>query len=511
MKKYKYILVIALMTVFISCEDFLDESPTKSASIVPESLEHYEAILNNYYDFYEESAIGPMFGTDDYALTVELFDASSRLFRSTQAIHGTWDMDLVANESAYYSGWTDEWSKIFKANLILEQIGDATGATEEEKANITAECYFIRAYSYFVLANIFTLPYNDTNSEELGLPIKQSTSFDDSIERATVGETYAFIEADLLKALEITRSFEQVNGYNQSWRASKAAVNGFAARFYLALNDYTSAQNYAQEALNEYSNLRDYNTDMRFSDIPSQATIFDPSPTTVDLFYPYTHDQQTVVDDRLEFGEQYYFRMMNNAFWAYWPSRELLGIYDDTYDLRYKYHMVEDYSYDRGAFAPPYSYPGYIFFFKSDIPSGPSVPEMLLIKAECQVRLGSWSEGLQTANILRAARMDASAPADAINLSATSQSEALVQVLEERRREMPFVHRWYDVRRYNNNDDASDDVTMSRTFYPFNSSAILNNQAPVTTTLEVKSRKFAFPIPNEEILISNGALLQNQY
>ena len=509
-KVYKYIFALAMMSSFISCEEFLEESPTKSASIVPKSLENFESLLDNYAGFYKEPIMPIIFGTDDYELSTNLYDGFSRAYQPFNAIYGTWSMEFAANQSSWYSGWPDEWKKIFTANLILEQIG-AVNATEQEKANIIAECHFIRAYSYFVLADVYCLPYSDATKTELGLPLKESTSFSENIERASLEETYAFIKADLTKALQITRKFNKVNGLNNSWRASTSAVNGFAARFYLALNDYPKAQSFAQEALNEYSNLRNYNTDMRYSSIPTQATIFNPSPTRVDVLFPYTHDQQSVVADRLEFGESYYFRMLSNAVWAYWPSQQLLSIYDQTYDLRFKYHVVEDYTYTRGATRPPFSYPGYIFFFKDDIPSGPSVPEMLLVKAECQVRQGMWNEGITTANILRAKRIDATAPVSAINLSATSKGEALTKVLEERRREMPFVHRWYDVRRYNNNDDPADDVVMSRTFYPFNATAITAGQAPVTTVLDKKSRKFAFPIPNEEILIANGKLEQNKY
>lgn len=509
-KLYKHILVIAILTSFFSCDSFLEESPTKSASIVPESLAHFEALLNDYSSFSDEGISALMFGTDDYELSTDLYDGFSRAYRPSQAIFATWDMDLVANEGIRYSGWDTEFEKIFTANLILEQINDVD-ATDSEKANLIAEAHFIRAYSYFILSNVFCLPYTEANKGELGLPIKQTTSFDEAIERATLEETYALIESDLMKALEITRDFGQVNGLNNSWRASTAAVNGFAARYYLSLNEYDMAQEYAQNALDEYDDLRNYNTDMRYSDIPEQATIFNPGPTNVDILYPYTHDQQTVVEDRLDFGESYYYRQLTNAYWAYWPSQELLGLYDQTNDLRYKYHIVEDYTYTRGAVYPPYSYPGYIFFFKSDILSGPSVSEMLLIKAECQVRLGLWSDGITTANVLRVARMDATADSSDINLSATSQAEALVKVLEERRRELPFVHRWYDVRRYNNNDDASDDVVMTRTFYPFNASAIISSEAPITYTLEKNSRKFAYPIPNDEILISNGKLEQNKY
>ncbi|UNY98566.1 RagB/SusD family nutrient uptake outer membrane protein [Zhouia spongiae] len=355
------------------------------------------------------------------------------------------------------------------------------------------------------------MPFTEANKDELGLPLKELTSFEESVERATLGQTQAFIEADLMEALELNSSLKLVNGKYRTWRASTAAVNAFAARYYLSLRDYEKAQTYAEKALSEHDLLRDYNTGMRYSDIISQVTIFNPDATTVTLEYPYTHDNQTDPTDMLEWEESYFLRYLNNPFWYYIPSQDLLDLYDHTYDLRYKYHMVEHYSYDRGATNPPYDHPGYIFFFKDKILNGPSVPEMLLIKAECQIRQGSWQQGIQTANQLRAVRMDVNAPANVINLSAATQAEALTKVLEERRREMPFTMRWYDVRRYNNNSEASDDVVMTRTFYPYNANAVLGNETPVTYELEKNSRRFANPIPNTDILSSNGVIKQNEY
>ena len=119
---------------------------------------------------------------------------------------------------------------------------------------------------------------------------------------------------------------------------------------------------------------------------------------------------------------------------------------------------------------------------------------------------------MATVNQLRAARMDNTAPTDKINLSASSQQEAITKILEERRREMPFTMRWYDIRRLNNNEDANDDVpALTRTFYPYTSASVQGNEAPITYTLDKNSRRFAQPILNSEIESSQGAIEQNTY
>ena len=173
--------------------------------------------------------------------------------------------------------------------------------------------------------------------------------------------------------------------------------------------------------------------------------------------------------------------------------------------------MVENYSYDRGMTSPAYAYPGYIFFYKDRIPSGPTVAEMILTKAECQARMGDYIEAMNTVNVLREKRIDKNAPSDKIKLSASSQTEAISKILQERRREMPFSTRWYDIRRFNNNEDPDDDVVLTREFYPYTNFGILGKETLKTYSLDKNSRRFAAPILNTEIESSLGKIQQNIY
>ncbi len=501
MKKYNLCIVFTSMLLF-ACNDFLSEPPSKTSSLVPSTTEHLENLLNSYSSFSREANSDVIFGSDDYGLLTQLFDNSNSIYDIYAAHYATWDVQYIPDNDRHY--FPAEWGKIFNANLILENLGKVSGS-EEEKASLKAEAHFIRAYSYFQMVNTYCLPYSQENMSELGLPVKVSTSFEELEARATLGETWNLILSDLKEALNLDRNLELKNEKYRSWRASTPAINAFAARVYLTMNDCEKAQAYAEAALDGHNAMMDYNTDMRYSDIVSEETI---DGELKRIWYPYTHDAQSDQTDRMEWKELYYYRFLTYGSWFYIPSPDLLDLYDHDYDLRYKYHIVEDYSYDRGM---SISYPGYIFFHKDQIPSGPTVGEMLLVKAECQARTGSWSEALATVNQLREKRMDNTASADIINLSASSQAEALTKILEERRRELPFTQRFFDVRRYNNNDDPADDVVMTRTFYPIGSSVIEGSQAPITYQLDKKSRKFARPLPNTDINTTEGVLKQNTY
>ncbi len=224
--------------------------------------------------------------------------------------------------------------------------------------------------------------------------------------------------------------------------------------------------------------------------------------------YPYTHNNQVEYTDMIGWKEFLYFRMLSNPSYWYVPSPELLALYDQKNDLRYKYNIVKGYSYDRGMLKPSYDYPGYVFFYKDRIPSGPTVAEMLLTKSEAQAHLGNAAAAMETLNTLRSKRMLAG---PWVNLTASNKEDAIKKVSDERRREMPFSQRWIDVRRYNHNEISSDDIIMKKSFYPYNNSVVNNDQPKQDYTLPKDSRRWAAPIPVSDIEASNGKIEQNKY
>ena len=148
----------------------------------------------------------------------------------------------------------------------------------------------------------------------------------------------------------------------------------------------------------------------------------------------------------------------------------------------------------------------YAFFFDGRyIPTGPSVSEMLLNKAEILARKNDIPGALTAVNLLRAKRLNVAAP-----LAAATQAETIAKVLEERRRELPFSIRWYDIRRFSVNNYPADDVTVTRTFYKVNVGAvdITNTQ---TYTLAPGSKRYAVPINGVEIKASKDIIGQNSY
>lgn len=502
----KNLLLAAVTLVATSCNKFLEEKPSKTSSLEVTKATQLDALLNTFNSFYAEGNRTAIYGTDHFELSTTLYNARPGTFSMAGVEFALWDISYLPDDIRE-GFWSGEYRKIFTANMVLEYLTKVTG-TEEEKAILKADAHLIRAYSYWSLANTYCLPFSDATKNELGLPIKNGISFEEPVARQPLEKVYQQIEADLGEALKTPVPLVQ-NGKARHWRASKAGVHGFAARYYLHRNNYTEALKHANDALAEYNTLVDYNTEMRYGrDGSIGIDGGTPDAKTVILKYPYTHDNQSDFTDMLGWKEFLYFRVLTHESWWYVPSQELLNLYDQAHDLRYRYHIVEGYSYDRGMTKPSYNYPGYVFFFKDRVPSGPTVAEMLLIRAECQARAGLVNESMTTLNLLRAKRLE---PGSWVDLTAADKAEAIQKVLEERSRELPYAQRWYDIRRFNNNEDPADDINLSKTFYPYTASNVLSDQAPKVYSLQKGSRRFAAPLPRTEIISSNGIIEQNKY
>jgi SusD family. len=506
---YKLGLILSAILFCSACDDFLDKQPSKGSGIPISKYEHLSGMLSRYWSFNTESNHQFIFSTDSYEVIPELYMANPGVFADDVLSQSLWEVEYLYNNDDNKQYWGNEFSTMYTANLVLSNV-DNIDATEDQKSELRAESYLMRAYSYFNLVNTYCLPYTDKNKSELGLPLKTTTSYEEDLTRVSLEETYQFIEKDIIEALKIKTSATA----NRRWRGNIAAANGLAARFYLSLGDYGKALQYANTALSDYSELVDYNTDMSFVSYDELINAYTGNSEYVTIDYPYTYDVSTGADavSIANYKGNYYDRLVYNGAGRGWyvPSQKLLNLYNQTYDLRYKYHIVEDYSYAKGMDDPAYSYPGYMEW-GYEISSGPCTSEMLLIKAECLARQNKISEAMLAVNQLRVTRFSTDTPAEILNLTAASKEEAVNLILDERQREMPFTQRWFDIRRCNSNQDSYDDIVLEKQFFPVNKFGPLTNDPLQLYKLEKDSRRYAIPIPADEIDASRGVIKQNTY
>lgn len=479
MKKLLYILLaISLM----GCDDFLDAEPSKSTAKKIESAKDLDLLLNEYNPGYRTPP--DYFNTDNFVYPIEVYDAQP-VTSSTDIENYLFETKLSELEDV---AWNERYESIWLYNQVINSLnsGEITG-DESLKKQLKAEAHFLRATCYFALALNYCLHPTDANADEMGLPLRTKTDYEENMERASLKETYEFIEADLVEGLKLDVPYE-----GRVWRASTGAVKAFAARYYLYVGDFVKAGQYADEALQEYSGMIDYAS--TFYDTPSGDLNF---PNDFFTFFTSTQYMDLWTD-------QYMLRCNIKPTGQIIPTQELLDLYDPK-DERYEHFVIENMFSSGGLEENPFD--GYAQNVRADI-SGPSTAEMYLIRAETKARNGDIAGAMADVENVRTNRF-AAENYTALAIPATKK-EAIQEVIDERRREMPFAIRWYDIRRINV-DSETDNVTLRRRFYPINESIINNNVDPVEITIEPNSRLYARPIGNDIIILSNGQTKQNTY
>lgn len=487
-------LSIILLLTGAGCKRFLELEPAKQTTI--KTVDQMRGLLDNPNGaagngFYEENNSTVAFSSDDTEIPTDVFTANVSRLGGDRLLYYTFDVDQIIG-LAGDALWTGEYRKIFVANTVLDNLDAAIGSAAD-KALVKADAQFQRAYSHWVLANYYCLPYSQANLSAPGLPLKKTSNMEEALTRASLGETYQFILSDLNEAMKVAT--EDVDP-TKRWRVTKRTVEAMLSRYYLFTGDYDKALDFANKALTSTTVvLKDYNT------INAGPPIAYANPTA-SLEVAETYNWTAV--QYIPWPELYYPRFAYTANQFYMPSASLRALYEGQNDLRYKWFMIENGG-RRFSIVTPETFRYVQFDDGRRIISGLSRAEMLLIKAEALARTNKPAEAMAAVNELRATRFTTPT-----NLTATTADQAIANVLAERRREFPFAMRWLDIRRFSVNNYAADDVTITRNFFQMNGNTVDIN-TPKTYTLPLGSKRYAVPINGLDVNASKGQIPQNSY
>lgn len=447
-KYYSFLPLIAL-SVFCSCKKYVDIKT--QGTLVPNQTANYRYLLNNTANF-ETNPNLPDFASDDLNI-IDAAQVSGLTSLSYQYYVNayTWQSVVYPAGNPSYEqdrNWNLLYQTILYCNTIINELPAAAG-TDADKKEMTAEALVHRADAYLSLVNVYAKPYNAaTASTDLGLPLITTQTVTQKLNRASVKAIYDQIIADLTSAvpdLPVTQSYNTL--------PSKASAYGELARCYLYMNDYNNAARFADLALSLRNTLNDLGTITTVNTTTYPRRIIDPeillSKTTLDGTFSFTPTAFRLSDDILN----------------------LLG----TKDQRFTLFTVP-------AATISSTYTGRYFYRDRAIGEarnvGPSVPEMMLIKAEAFARAGDVTNAMIWVNNLRIKRFKA---ADYVALTAINAQDALAKVIDERHREFFFrMLRWWDMRRLKSEPQFQRSYTHS-----FGTN---------TFTLSPSSNRYVFPI-----------------
>ncbi len=238
----KTALTAACSFLLLSCDKFLSELPDNRTEVdTPSKIQ--DIIVSAYPDVAPYGLLELM--------SDNVIDTGREYDEGYETMRGSYRYRKI--ESTHYDSphwiWESTYKSIGAANVALEE-----AAKYEDydlvKAQI-GEAYLCRAFSHFLLCNLFCQAYNPVTSDaDLGIPYvtePENTVFVD-YDRGTVAGVYEKIAADIEAGFPLLDDSKyKVPLYHFTRRAAAA----FAAQFYLYYGKYDQVVKYATIVLGD--------------------------------------------------------------------------------------------------------------------------------------------------------------------------------------------------------------------------------------------------------------------
>lgn len=438
-KFVKAVFFYFIITAF-GCGKELNTTPTvtiDASAALKTSGDVKAALVGTYTDFGADYFYaGRIFMEADLLADVDEIDWAGTYQQLTQ-IH---NKEIPVENTYVANNWLAGYKAINDANNVLSAIDIVDAAS---KNRVEGEAKFLRSASFFELVKMYSKDWSDGNpASNLGIPLVLTptgvVSTENQVKRNTVAEVYQQVITDLKDA---EAKLPAENGFF----ASKAAAAAMLARVYLQQGDYANALQAADRAITGSGTQLTGN----------YAEAFGSKNTSEDIFAL----QVTASSGYQGFNEFYSENQRGDVL----ITNAHLSMYETGDDRKNLFSTNAGSTYSL-KFEDLY---GNVHTIR--------LAEMLLVRAECNFRLGS-SVGDNPLNDVNKVRTRAKLQ------TLKAEELTLATILKERRIELSFEgFRLDDVKRLKEN----------------------------VGNLSWNSPKLVFPIPGRE-LRANPNLAQNE-
>ncbi|MDE1191352.1 MAG: RagB/SusD family nutrient uptake outer membrane protein [Arachidicoccus sp.] len=439
--------LLFLCAVLVGCKKYLDAKSDKKLT-VPTTLQDMQSLLDYYYRVNNYEPGAGVTASDEYYLTHENYNS---LTLETDRNVYLWNKDYQF--PAGFNDWSYAYDNVYRANVVLDNLPgiERTASNGTDWDNIKGQALFLRGKSFLKVSYIWSLSYDSaTASQDLGIPLRLNSDFNQVSVRTTVKQSYERILKDLADAALLLPDKPL-----HVLRSSKAAAYGLLARTYLSMRLYDSCLLYADKSLQISNTLLDYNT------LDSNAS------------YPIGQfNDEVVMENQIPIPPPPYYGYVDTSLYSLYDSK----------DLR-KAMFFQRVA--NGIYSFKGSYEGFGNLF-----GGIATDELYLMRAECNARTGSLQSALEDLNKLLEKRY---VKGSFVSVVSSSRTEIIATIVKERKKELLFRDlRWMDIKRLNK-EDANISLTRS-----------ING---ISYTLEPNDPRFAMSIPED--VISNSGMQQN--
>ncbi|MBL1411480.1 RagB/SusD family nutrient uptake outer membrane protein [Sphingobacterium faecale] len=405
----KWIMPFLGLFIFSGCSKFLEEKSDKSLG-VPATIDEFKAVINDWgYLNSDYSSMGEASADDLYLSDA---DFNGLYYESDKRLY-SWMPDYITRPaSSAGHEWYACYKSIYPCNAILKGL-DEYQLSGREADELRGQALAFRAARYLDGVQIWAPIYNkETANKDLGMVLRTDPDITLPSVRSTVQETYDLILTDLVRAIPLLPT-----AVTSPSLPTKAAAYGLLARAYLIMGDYEKALLHAEEALKFPHQVIDFNELNSGAAFPIPAT----NQTSAELIF--------------------YTRMYGSLMVGVNTAKvngDLYSMYDE-HDLRKVIYFRKNNENEILFKGTHMGHQGLI--------TGITSAELLLIVAECEVRLNRLDKAAEAMNKLKVKRWDKS---KFLPYGFSNQESALALVLAERRRELVWRGlRWVDIKRLN--------------------------------------------------------------
>lgn len=266
----KYLICFILTSFFLtlnSCKkDFLDTEPSDqiAAGKVFDNMNNVKVALNGVYrSLYRQYSDQEQDGHPAIMIVMDFMGedivhtaAGTSYFRGAYK----WtDHRSEANDLPLFA-WRMYYSVIANINLILDGLHKVPGATEREINTVKGECLALRAFSHFMLVQLYAkrynvntsgVPENTTNGiPNPGVPIL-TTYTEEPQPRASVEAVYTQVNKDIDEAIVLLNGAPARGLYRT--HVDKSVAQGIKARIALTQQRWVDAAENALAAVQGYT------------------------------------------------------------------------------------------------------------------------------------------------------------------------------------------------------------------------------------------------------------------
>lgn len=245
MKQLLAILTLFGSLTFTSCEDFLTEEVRGQQNLDTyfTTADECEAYITGCY---QDITCGGWWNINTVWLLSEMCSDDAWMGNTTQG-----QSDYIS--LAHYQGngasngpisnfWQYRYKGILRCNVAIDRISNAGLEDTELQARLVAEARFLRGYFYFELARNFGGVLLIT---EFKMPEEI-----EGITRASLEDTYKFIEEDLIAAAEVLPKRSEYADADMG-RATSGAALGLLGKVYLYQEKWSEARDVLQKLIPE--------------------------------------------------------------------------------------------------------------------------------------------------------------------------------------------------------------------------------------------------------------------